>query len=125
MQSLWKSVSSGWVPGPFGVTLKQAEKVGHRAFWELRSLVARSLSSLKKKNPTRYLPLSQIPSSTIIFLSVLCSFISRCSSFTFFLCSLKIPTNLSEDISHEDWKEYVLFVSLEFAALKWKILGGL
>lgn len=49
MQSLWKSVSSGWVPGPFGVTLKQAEKVGHRAFWELRSLVARSLSSLKKK----------------------------------------------------------------------------
>lgn len=48
VQCLGKSVSSGQVPGPFGMTLEQAEKVGHRAFWELRSLVARSLSSLKK-----------------------------------------------------------------------------
>lgn len=35
---------------PFGMALKQVEKVGHGAFWELRSLVARSLSSFKKKS---------------------------------------------------------------------------
>lgn len=67
MQSLGKSLSPGQVPGPFGVTLKQVEKVGHGAFWELRSLAARSLSSLKK-NPSHYVPLSQIPSLSIIFL---------------------------------------------------------
>lgn len=68
MPSLGRAVSPGQVPGSFGMTLRQVEKVGHRAFWELRSLVARSLSSLKKKkNPSHYVLLSQIPSFSIIF----------------------------------------------------------
>lgn len=75
VQPLGKSVWSGQVPVPFGMTLKQVEKIGHRAFWELRSLVARSLSSLKKKkNPSHYLPLSQIPSLSVIFFQYLLFF---------------------------------------------------
>lgn len=43
------------MPGPVGMILKEVEKVGLRAFCELRSLVARSLSSFKKKKKKRHL----------------------------------------------------------------------
>lgn len=50
---LWGILRAGQVPGPLDMTLKEMEKVGHRAFCELRSLVARSLTSLKRKHKTK------------------------------------------------------------------------
>lgn len=101
------------VLGPFDMSLKEMEEIGHRAFLNASSWLVIYLSSLKKAH---YLPLNEISSSSIVFFFFFCflwAFISYCVIFHLFGTAIQKPD--------DNFTWICLSFYLNFQSLKWKI----